>query len=126
MHRRAAFLAAALVVTTSFAMTAVAYSASAVTPSKIKIAPGSKWTVVSAQVFCEFVTFHANGTFTSKSGPSGTWIGGEKSLNMTWPGTDGFTFSGTWSRVPLKEYTGTFDGNGQFPGQVVEGPTDRC
>jgi hypothetical protein len=107
-----------------------AASASASAPggaasSKMKIVPGSKWTVVSAQVFCENVTFHANGAFTSKDGPGGTWTGGRKTLNMAWGGTEPFTFSGTWSRVPLKEYTGDFDGNDQFPGHVEEG-TGRC
>jgi hypothetical protein len=129
MRRNAGFLGTALVMTTSFGLAGLAAwpstAASATASSKTKISSGSKWTVVSAQVFCEVVTFHAKGTFTSKNGASGTWTGGGKTLEMTWPGTAGFTFSGTWSRAPLKEYTGTFNGNDQFPGQVEEG-VSKC
>jgi hypothetical protein len=124
MYRRAALFAGALALATGIGATGASV-ASAATLAKVKVAPGSKWSVVSAQVFCEVVTFHANGTFTSKNGPSGTWTGGGKTLTMTWPGTAGFTFSGTWSRVPLKEYAGTFNGNSMFPAQVEEG-TGKC
>jgi hypothetical protein len=123
MRRRATLFAATLVMVTGFAL-AGAGPTSAATPLRIK--PGSVWTAISADAVCQVVTFRSGGVFTSQNGPSGTWSGGRKSLTMTWPGSPGqdLTFKGTFTKVPLKEYSGVFED--MFPGQVEKGTANKC
>jgi hypothetical protein len=126
MGKRAALFAAVLGMATSFGLVGTGV-VSAAAPATLKIQPGSRWTAVSADAFCEVVTFHANGTFTSHNGPGGTWSGGGKTLSMTWPGTGpnpAATFSGTFTTVPFKEYVGTFDG--AYDGAVEKGTGHGC
>jgi hypothetical protein len=87
--------------------------ASATAPA-LKVQPGSRWTLEDHGIEhtggCEIDTMRANGTFTSDLfGDSGTWSGGGRTITMTWTaGSDsGVTFSGTFTRTPVKEYSGS-------------------
>jgi hypothetical protein len=122
---RAATMAAGLVTVASLGLSGAGPS-SAATPA-LHIAAGSKWTAEVNGNGCEVDTFAANGTFRGDHRDRGTWSGGGTTLNMTWTAgyAAGLTFSGTFTKTPVKEYSGTF-ANGRFSGQVVKGAVPGC
>jgi hypothetical protein len=77
---------------------------------------------------CYVVTFKSNGTFHDDVGQTGTWSGGGKTLSMTWnAGINSFSFSGTFTKTPTKEYGGYFVvGEVLDSGQVVKGSVSGC
>jgi hypothetical protein len=118
-------ISAGLVMAASFGLAEAGVSSAAV-PAVQHVLPGSKWTLEDNNGGgCEVDTFQASGTFTSDLfGDSGTWIGGGATIKVKWTaGQDtGFVFKGTFTRTPVKEYTGTLNGPpGPGTGQLVKG-----
>ena len=99
-------------------------AASAASPA-LHIANGSKWTMELNGAACGVETFTPTHKFTSDLfRDKGTWNGGGATMFMTWKkGADaGATFSGMFSKTPVKQYVGTFGGHlAGYTGQLVEG-----
>lgn len=112
--RLASVAAAGIIVATSFGLTGGGI-ASAAAPA-LKIKPGATtWTiVVGGGVSCEVDTFSTTTHHFTSDGVSdkGTWSGGGSTISMVWKKGDdaGTTFSGTFSKTPVKGYTGSFGG----------------
>ncbi len=127
MLRRAAGIAAGLALVGSLGL-AGAGATSAATPA-LKIHSGSLWTQVVSGAGCEVLTFHSNFTFvtTEFGGDAGKWKGGGATIKMKWTaGNDrGLTFQGSFTKTPVKEYSGIVN-DGNAAGQLVKGAVPGC
>lgn len=124
MLRRTVAIAAGLALTASVGLVG-AGAASAVSPA-MHIKPGAQWTAEVNGSGCEVETFSANNTFTGDmDGDYGSWSGSGPSISMVWSGrgADPLTFVGTFTKTPVKEYAGRFNGSqpNSYSGQLVEG-----
>ena len=134
MLRRAAVIAAGLAMATSFGF-AGAGMASAAAPA-LKIKPGAIWSMeynVGSNPCLQNhfeVTSKTSGGFNDEDFDQGTWSGGGSTIKMKWTaGTfEGWTFKGTYTTTPVKEYVGSFGGGGAgVTGQLVKGvPPGGC
>ena len=134
MLRRATVIAAGLALATSFGVAGAAM-ASAAAPA-IKIQNGATWTIeaIGNGGSCQLDVFDTS-TYQFSSPDhhfrhdSGTWRGGASTIRMKWTHGDdtGLTFSGTFTRKPVKEYSGTFGGiSFGFTGELVKGAVPGC
>jgi hypothetical protein len=128
--RRAGVLAAGLAIAASVGP-AGAGAASAATPSN-HIASGAIWSFVvkGERSFCEQDTFSSSGTFTAdKYRDSGIWSGGGGTIAMKWKTGESSpsTFTGTFTKTPVKEYKGTALFMGlTFSAKLVKGALAGC